>query len=324
MTSADLARIQRVSLQEAWPHEAHNFTPWLAENLDELGDALGVALELQGQEVPVGAKFLDIFAIDGGDGCPVIIENQLYPTDDNHLGRLLIYAAGKDAKMVIWVAREILDEHRQVLDWLNQRTDGNTQFYGVAVELWKIDDSRPAPYFKVVATPNDWGKENVTRPPPDVTDRQRQNIKFRRQLAEKLKQKYVHSIVGPKLDSPTSYCFLESLTGEDHYSTDFTTKLRVNLWFYDSAKDPGRNQRVLELLKEHQETVESALCDPDIGEWFEWRTLASGSRSGASVFRGDDFYRNPDSWDEYHEWIIAKFFKFREVFTPLLAELAES
>ena len=160
MTGDNLARIQRVSLREAWPNEAHNFTPWLARNIGELGAALGVELELQQQESPVGAKKLDILATDSYDGRPVIIENQLEPTDDNHLSRLLIYAAGKDAKLVIWVAREIVDEHRQVLDWLNQRTDENTQFYGVVVELWKIDNSRAAPHFSVVTAPNESGSFN--------------------------------------------------------------------------------------------------------------------------------------------------------------------
>ena len=327
MTSGNLAKIEKVSLRDAWPDEARDFTPWLARNIGELGAALGVELELQEEESAVGNRSLDIFATDLTDDRPVIIENQLEPTDNDHLSRLLIYAAGKDAKLVIWVAREIVDEHRQVLDWLNQRTDENTQFYGVVVELWKIDDSRSAPHFSIVTAPNEWRKRNMGNRRANLggaDGRRQQNATFRQKLAEKLKQEHGHSIVGPKLDSPTSYCVLESLTGKDHYSTDFTTKLRVNLWFYDSAKDPGRNQRVLELLKEHQETVESALCDPDIGEWFEWPTIASGSRSGASVFRGDDFYRNPDSWDDYHDWIIAKFFKFREVFTPLLAELAES
>ena len=321
MTGDNLARIRPVSLQEAWPHEAHNFTPWLAENLDELGDALGVSLELQGQEVSVGAKFLDILAIDSDDGRPVIIENQLYPTDDNHLGRLLIYAAGKDAKLVIWVAREILDEHRQVLDWLNQRTDENTQFYGVAVELWKIDDSRPAPYFKVVATPNDWRKENISNRQGDFAGNRNQSTAlFHRQLVEKLEREHNHTVAGRR-NSRGGVVRLENLTVKDHYSTDFAATIRVNLWLYSREGDPGRNQRLLEQLKERQKTIEAALCNRDLGEWFEWPTVDKGQRSGASVFRRDDFRHNPDSWNEYHDWIIAKFFRFREVFTPLLAEL---
>ncbi len=30
-----------VDLREAWPHEANDFTPWLAENLHRLSQAIG-------------------------------------------------------------------------------------------------------------------------------------------------------------------------------------------------------------------------------------------------------------------------------------------
>ena len=324
MTGDNLARIQRVSLREGWPNEAHDFTPWLGRNIGELGAALGVDLELQEAESPVGSRSLDIFATDRSDGRPVIIENQLEATDNDHLSRLLIYSSGKDAKIVVWVAREILDEHRQVLDWLNQRTDENTQFYGVAVELWKIDNSRAAPYFSVVTAPNEWRKRNIgNRQGGFAASRNQNTALFHRQLVEKLEREHNHA-VAERRGSRGAWCILENLTGQDHYSTDFTTTLRVNFWVYDFPTDSDRRQRLFEQLKERQETVEAVLCNPDLGEWFEWSTAdhSGGKASGASVYRGDDFHRNPQLWDEYHDWIIAKFFRFREVFTPLLAELA--
>ena len=37
--------MERVDLPEVWPHEAADFTPWLAQNLDQLGAALGLDLQ---------------------------------------------------------------------------------------------------------------------------------------------------------------------------------------------------------------------------------------------------------------------------------------
>ena len=164
MTTPNLAKIERVpDLRATWPNEAQHFTPWLADNLSELGEALGMDLELQQREASVGGYSLDILATAVNSTRLVIIENQLEATDHNHLGQLLTYAAGFDAGVIVWVTREFRDEHRQALDWLNQRTGEDTQFFGVVVELWRIAGSPPAPHFKLVAIPNGWRKEATAR-----------------------------------------------------------------------------------------------------------------------------------------------------------------
>jgi hypothetical protein len=81
-----------VPLREGWPHESQHFTPWLVENLDRLGRALGLGLEFRAKEHPVGRYFLDILAVDSV-GRTVAIENQFGPTNHDHLGKLLTYVS---------------------------------------------------------------------------------------------------------------------------------------------------------------------------------------------------------------------------------------
>ena len=159
-TVQQLATIERVDLREIWPREASDFTPWLAEHISELGEALSMDLKMESSEAPVGGYSLDILARDPNIGL-VAIENQLEETNHTHLGQLLTYAAGYDASTMVWIAKAFRDEHRAALDLLNARTDEDTQFFGVEVELWKIDGSRPAINFKLVSTPNEWRKQTA-------------------------------------------------------------------------------------------------------------------------------------------------------------------
>lgn len=152
--------LEKVDLRTAWITEAGHFTPWLAksENLRLLGDTIGIDLELEAQEKSVGPFRADILCKNTVTGNWVLIENQLQKTDHTHLGQLITYAAGLNAVTIVWIANPFTEEHRAALDWLNQITDGRFTFFGLEVELWKIEDSKVAPKFNVVCKPNDWSK----------------------------------------------------------------------------------------------------------------------------------------------------------------------
>lgn len=143
--------------------EAEDFTPWLAEekNLELLGEAIQMELELVGTEQSVGNFKVDILAKEMNSDQYVVIENQLEKTNHDHLGKLLTYAAGHSARTVIWIAQELKEEHRKTLDWLNEKTAEGLEFFGLEVELWQIGDSKPAPKFNLVSQPNDWAKRIV-------------------------------------------------------------------------------------------------------------------------------------------------------------------
>ena len=155
-----LGRLEPVDLRAAWPHEALNFTKWLAkdENLSMLGDALGLELMCEAVEKAVDNFSADILAKDVVTDRWVLIENQLEVTDHGHLGQILTYAAGLGAETIIWIAREFREPHRAAIDYLNRITASEFNFFGVQIELYRIGDSAFAPRFNVLAKPNDWSK----------------------------------------------------------------------------------------------------------------------------------------------------------------------
>ena len=54
----NFSELKRIPLREKWNHEASDFTPWLAENIQALGDALGMDLAVIDREALVGNFYL--------------------------------------------------------------------------------------------------------------------------------------------------------------------------------------------------------------------------------------------------------------------------
>lgn len=167
----DLGTLESVNIREVWEGEASHFTPWLAqpENLELLGDTLGVSLDRLGTETPVGRFSADIVCRNLNDNSTVLIENQLEKTDHRHLGQIFTYAAGLDAVTIIWIAPQFTDEHRAAIDWLNRITSEEFSFFALEIEVWRIADSPAAPRFNVVVEPNDWARAIKRRKTGDPT-----------------------------------------------------------------------------------------------------------------------------------------------------------
>ncbi len=155
----ELGQLVDVDVREIWPQEGRDFTPWLAENLDLLGEALGLRLELEGTELAVEGFAADILARDITDGTKVLIENQLTRTDHRHLGQILTYLAGLNARKVIWIAPEFHAAHLSAIHWLNEHTDDDHAFFAVRLRVVRIGDSAPAPVFEVLARPSEWERQ---------------------------------------------------------------------------------------------------------------------------------------------------------------------
>lgn len=154
----DFAELREISPRQAWAHEAHAFTPWLASNLDRLGRVLDLSLELEAAEAPVGRYSADILARDTRDGSAVLIENQLEVSDHTHLGQVLTYLSGLKAQVIVWVAPEFREEHLSALRWLNANTVDPYAFFAVKLRVVQIDKSPLAPLFEVLERPNNWNR----------------------------------------------------------------------------------------------------------------------------------------------------------------------
>ena len=316
----NLGNIQRVSLREVWPNEAQDFTPWLAGNIDKLGNALGMELEAQEAEAPVGPFSLDILARETGNGRPVIIENQLEPTNHDHLGKLLTYAAGYDAYAVVWLTREFRDEYRQALDWLNQRTGENTEFFGVVVEAWRIDDSRPAPHFNLVVTPNDWQKQSFSSVlqgggTDNISERTERYRQFFQDLVDILREQ--HQFTNARKGGARSWYSFSSGSSKIGYWANFSQGRIASVEVYIDRDDGEWNNGLFDRLMERKEGIEAALGEPLV-----WEPLETRRACRIAVRRPGSIDDDLETLEDVQQWMVDHLLNFKRVFGPHLAELA--
>ena len=275
-------------------------------------------MESEGRESAVGNRSLDILATDTITGRPVIIENQLEYSDTDHLGRLLIYAAGKNADVVVWIVKDFEDEHWEALQWLNQRTGTETKFFGVAMEVWRIAGSPPAPHFRVVVAPNDWRKRNVNnRGAVEPSERRRKNRDFRLGLEDRLRLESGLPFKPGGDGSPPwlSFDYVQGL----RYSVDFDGRICVSFQMEASGNSRGLEgtQAAFDRLTRDQEAIETALGEL---KWSRnWGRKRGSYVSSYHPKRLADL--SEDSWAEVHGWIIEQYRHFRDVFEPYREEL---
>ena len=314
--SLGLGRIEKIGLREAWTSEAAEFTPWLAKHISELGNAMGMELELQAQEASVGSFSLDLLARVVGTNRTVIVENQLEVTNHDHLGKLLTYAGGFDANVVVWVTKSFRDEHRQALDWLNQRTDEDTEFFGVVVEVWKIDGSIAAPHFQVVAAPNEWRREAAGSVRlRNASNRNLQYREFFQNLIDKLREERFTNARKAQLHS--WYFFSAGHSQRVQYGVSFTKNNEVSVHIYIDNTDRDWNKTLFDRLIEQRESIESELF-----ESLEWQKMDNYRASRIAALHPGSIDEDDETLQKLENWTVDKLLSFKRVFQPKIDELA--
>lgn len=304
-------KLKKLGLRKIWSKEASDFTPWLSSNITALGEALGLDLELTDRESNVGDFSLDLLARDLGTSRTVIIENQLTQTDHDHLGKLLTYAAGFGASIVIWVSESIRDEHRQALDWLNQRTDSDTQFFGVVIEVLQIDDSKAAYNFKPVVFPNEWQKSRRRQLSGKVSSKGEKYRQYFQTLIDELREKY--KFTGARIGQPQNWYSFSSGYSGIPYAAVFAQGGRVRVEIYIDQGDFDKNKGLFDFLYSQKEKIEE-----ESGLTIEWERLDDKRASRTAVYRDGSIGDSDNELEEIRQWHVGKLLALKNVFNPLL------
>lgn len=290
-------------LRTIWKHEAHDFSKWLSqeENLALLSKTIGIDIVLTETESSVGNFSVDLFASEEGTGRKVIIENQLEDTDHDHLGKIITYASGKGAEVIIWIVKRARDEHRQAIEWLNQHTDANVGFFLLEIELWKINDSPPAPKFSIIEKPNDWAK--TMKVVEGLSDHQKMQLEYWQAFADyAYKKEEFKKTFSPRKPQPQHW--YDVTIGRSTYHICFTVntlKKKLGAEIYVSDDKP-----TYEHFKAYASEIEKELGMPIV-----WKEANKDCR--ILILHDGDMKKGPDFWPQYFDWYCSMGIKLKKI-----------
>lgn len=311
----NLGNLESVPLRIAWPNEASDFTPWLAEpeNLAILGGTLGVQLQLKSTEKSVGSFSADLVCVDTVKSSDVVIENQLDQTNHKHIGQLLTYAAGLKATTVVWIAKEFRKEHASVLKWLNDVTEDGVDFFGLEIKLWRIGKSKPAPYFNIVSSPDSWSREVQTAMNTDPNDPSKAlSVRYWSGVRDALESR--PNGVKPMAPKPVSYAFYSIGRANFRLRASFSKQkkqLQVALLIWGADAEAFG-----EMLVDQREDIHNAL-----GHDLEWTLPPTLKSTVISRTRPSVDPSNEGDWHEQFNWFVQNLNAFDDAFRDRVKEL---
>jgi len=300
-----LSTLKKVELREEWKNEAADFTNWLAqdENLQLLSDEIGIDISFVQTEASVGKFSVDILAEEENSGRKIVIENQLETTNHDHLGKIITYASGFDAEIVIWIVKDVRDEHKQAVDWLNEHTDDKINIFAIRMELWQIGDSPYAPKFQIISKPNDWAKaikKSTTR--SELSDHRLMQLEFWNQFKEFAISN--NSSLRLRKSYPQHWYDISIGNSKSHLSLIVDTKNeQVRCEFYIPDSKP-----LFHALLENKEAIESKL-----NHELEWMELEGKKASRVKTVLNIDL-NNSENWEKCFQWLMETAQEFQTVF----------
>jgi hypothetical protein len=327
VASNQLGRLEQVDLRSIWETENRHFTPWLSqeENLSLLGDTIGIELELEATEQSVGPFSADILCKNTADNSWVLIENQLERTDHTHLGQLLTYASGLSAVTIVWISSRMTEEHRAALDWLNEITSSEFNFFGLEIECWQIGGSIVAPKLNMVSKPNEWSRSvsrnTNQRSRTELSDIRKSQLDFWTGFRTHIDEINVPFKVGKA--QPKQY--MNVGIGR----SGFTIVAGASRWNYvDNTYDKTHELSVMLYLDSINAKVHyQGLIDQKnsiskyLSKDLKWKNDPKLKSCSIFVRKTPVHLDNKDSWPTYYEWLTEEVTGFYDYFKPIVSSL---
>lgn len=310
MKDIELGKLTELDVRKVWQHEQYDFSSWLAEeeNIQILSNKLNLSLTDIETEKNVGSYRCDIICKDEITGKNVLIENQLEATNHDHLGKIITYASGLDASVVIWIVANAKEEHKSAIEWLNKHTDAEVSFFLIEVHAYTIEDSKPAPYFDIIEQPNDFAKQLKTfSNNTNLNESQNKRLEFWEMFNDVLVKR---GTPFNKRKATTDHWYSVAVgTSACHISIDLVNrehKIRISLWIPD-------NKELYDTLYSHKTDIEN-----EIGFKLSWDKLDGKKASYIYTFISGLNFNHQDNYNDLMNKAIDEVLLFRKTFSKFI------
>jgi len=282
-----ISRLKRVPTRNVWKNEEKDFTPWLAKNIDVLGEKLGMDLSLMEREADVGESFEADLLVEGPGGDLVVIENQFGKSDHDHLGKILTYLTNLEAKTAVWICENPQPEHIEAVDWLNKNSPQDISFYLIRLEAFQIENSPPAPHFSIVSEPSKQMKE-AGAVKEEMAERHIRRLDFWEKLLEKSKVK-TDLFLNVSRSKENWITTGAGKAGLAYVYVILMNSARVEL--YIDTGDANKNKKIFDELYKKREQIET-----DFGDQLDWQRLDDKRASRIAKIVENKGLVNIDDW----------------------------
>ena len=286
----EIGKLKEVDIRNLWKHEQYDFSEWLSqeENINILNDILGLTLVDVSKEAYVGSYRCDLFAVDESTGTKVIIENQLEPSNHDHLGKIITYASGLDAEVIVWIVKTAKEEHRSAIEWLNNNTNSRINFFLIELKAYTIEDSIPAPFFNVIEKPNDFIKNTkINNSSDNLNKSQSERLEFWNRFNEILIDKgKPFNVRKATTDHWYSVAIGTSAAHVDITLVNKESKIGVELYISD-------DKELFDKLFEKKNLIED-----ELGFKLDWQRLDNSKASRIKYYINGLDFDNHSNYDE--------------------------
>ena len=306
-----LGKIEKMELRDIWTHEALEFTKWLSNekvnNIQHLNDIIGLNLVDLKTEQNVGGFKCDIVCRDEFSDKTVIIENQLESSNHDHLGKIITYASGLEASVIIWIVKNARQEHASAIEWLNNHTDQSVSFFLIQIEVIRIGDSAPAPQFKVIEAPNDFIK-NIKKSVREngISERQANIYDFWSAFNEVLAERREFNVRKASTDHWYDFAIGTSMCNLSAELINKENRVRLNMYIPD-------NKELFDRFYSNKDRIEQIT-----GIQLEWERLDNKKASRIYTYLDGFSLGLPEDYENISNKMIDILVKFKKAFKQYL------